>query len=109
MQGVNLLYVTYGAVALYVVRREITPEMRACPKGPFAIMALLDCLGGLLAALGAAGTPGQLQTLLNQSLAPCAGRVAESRRSALGYRLRGKRTAAARLDAWAVRGARKHA
>ena len=71
MQMVNLLFVVYGAVALYAVRGAITDEMRASSKVPYALMALLDCLGGLCAALGAARTPGQLQTLLSQSLVPC--------------------------------------
>ena len=70
MQMVNLLFVVYGAVALYAVRGAITDEMRASSKVPYALMALLDCLGGLCAALGAARTPGQLQTLLSQSLVP---------------------------------------
>ena len=63
----------YPQVALYVVARRgaITDEMRASSKVPYALMALLDCLGGLCAALGAARTPGQLQTLLSQSLVPC--------------------------------------
>ena len=65
MQMVNLLFVVYGAVALYAVRGAITDEMRASSKVPYALMALLDCLGGLCAALGAARTPGQLQTLLS--------------------------------------------
>ncbi|KAJ8603757.1 hypothetical protein CTAYLR_000303 [Chrysophaeum taylorii] len=74
MQGVNLLYVVYGACVLGVLRwktSEITPAMEALPTYPFAVMAALDCLGGLCAAMGAAETPGQLQTLLNQSLVPC--------------------------------------
>lgn len=74
MQGVNLLYIIYGAVVLWWLKlrtSEITPEMESLPSYPFCIMAALDCLGGLLAAMGAAETPGQLQTLLNQSLVPC--------------------------------------
>lgn len=73
MQGINLLFVVYGAVGLWVVARRggITAEMRTCSKAPFAAMAALDCLGGLCAAMGAVDTPGQLQTLLNQSLVPC--------------------------------------
>ena len=73
MQGVNWLYCVYGAVALWQVERQglISDAMRRCSKWPFAVMAALDCLGGLLAAMGAVDTPGQLQTLLNQSLVPC--------------------------------------
>lgn len=74
MQGVNLVYVLYGGVVLFYLRRwtaAITPEMESLPSYPFCVMAALDCLGGLLAAMGAADTPGQLQTLLNQSLVPC--------------------------------------
>lgn len=73
MQMVNLLFVAYGAVTLHIVSRRgaITDEMRESSKVPYALMALLDCLGGLCAALGAARTPGQLQTLLSQSLVPC--------------------------------------
>ena len=33
-------------------------------------MAALDCAGTFLAAMGAVHTPGQYQTLLNQSLIP---------------------------------------
>mmetsp|Transcript_96406 Transcript_96406/g.274806 ORF Transcript_96406/g.274806 Transcript_96406/m.274806 type:complete len:438 (-) Transcript_96406:248-1561(-) len=50
---------------------EITPEMRALPQKRFIIMAFLDCLGTFLTAMGAVYTPGQYQTLLNQSLIPC--------------------------------------
>lgn len=74
MQGVNLLYIIYGAIVLLWLKlrtSEITPEMESLPSYPFCVMAALDCLGGLLAAMGAAETPGQLQTLLNQSLVPC--------------------------------------
>ncbi|KAJ1457898.1 hypothetical protein M885DRAFT_586495 [Pelagophyceae sp. CCMP2097] len=74
-QGINVLYVVYGGVALYpqMWRKdsEITPAMRALPRGPFALMALLDCLGTFSAAMGAVDTDGQLQMLLNQSLVPC--------------------------------------
>lgn len=71
MQGINLLYCVYGGLALWQVSGEITPAMRRGRKWPFAAMAALDCLGGLCAATGAVDTPGQLQTLLNQSLVPC--------------------------------------
>ena len=82
MQMVNLLFVVYGAVALYVVARRgaITDEMRASSKVPYALMALLDCLGGLCAALGAARQKANarrrrdapqvlVETLLSQALA----------------------------------------
>ena len=53
MQMVNALFVVYGAVALYV---RTAPSRTRCTaaKVPYALMALLDCLGGLCAALGAA-------------------------------------------------------
>lgn len=73
MQGVNFLYVVYGGVVLAWLRhtREIPPDMDSLPRRPFAVMAGLDCLGGLCAAMGAAAVAGQLQMLLNQSLVPC--------------------------------------
>jgi drug/metabolite transporter (DMT)-like permease len=36
----------------------------------FVVMGLLDCLGTFSAAMGAVYTPGQAQTLLNQTLIP---------------------------------------
>ena len=72
MQGVNVLFVVYGGIVLASLRRHRNfAAMDALPRYPFAAMAALDCIGGLCAALGAASTPGQLQTLLNQSLVPC--------------------------------------
>lgn len=72
-QGINALYVIYGGVALYWVERQgkITHEMTQIPKYKFAVMGLLDCCGGFLAAMGATNTSGSLQQLLNQSLIPC--------------------------------------
>ena len=55
MQMVNLLFVVYGAVALYAVRGAITDEMRASSKVPYALMALLDCLGGSVRGLARRG------------------------------------------------------
>ena len=73
-QGVNLLYVVYGGAILLPKMwfgDEITPAMRALPQRRFAFMAILDCCGTFLAAMGAVHTPGQVQSLLNQSLIPC--------------------------------------
>ena len=73
-QGVNLLYCVYGGLLLYpkmCFGTEITREMRALPQYPFMIMAFLDCLGTFLSAMGAVYTPGQYQTLLNQTHIPC--------------------------------------
>ena len=73
-QGVNLLYVVYGGAILLPKMwfgDEITPAMRALPQRRFVFMAVLDCCGTFLAAMGAVHTPGQVQSLLNQSLIPC--------------------------------------
>ena len=72
-QGINLLYCVYGGLALYprmLCTSEITPAMRATPHGRFITMGLLDCFGTFLAAMGAVYTPGQYQTVLNQTLIP---------------------------------------
>ena len=71
-QGVNLIYVLYGGVILYycTLKGEITDEMRKIPHSKFIIMGFLDSLGGFLAAMGANGTSGTLQQLLNQTLIP---------------------------------------
>ena len=80
----QLIYVVVGGLALYPkmyrfnIHRfrfecdysEITLAMRQLPQRRFVRMAILDCLGTFLAAMGAVGTPGQIQTLLNQSLIP---------------------------------------
>mmetsp|Transcript_7454 Transcript_7454/g.11140 ORF Transcript_7454/g.11140 Transcript_7454/m.11140 type:complete len:454 (+) Transcript_7454:35-1396(+) len=73
MSFINLIFVVYGGIALTYVRYrgDISAEMESLPRYPYFVMAALDCVGGLLAAMGAAATPGQLQTLLNQSLVPC--------------------------------------
>mmetsp|Transcript_82036 Transcript_82036/g.163889 ORF Transcript_82036/g.163889 Transcript_82036/m.163889 type:complete len:498 (+) Transcript_82036:230-1723(+) len=92
-QGVNAFYVVVGGLVLYprmwsVKRRvgagagvwpwtleprfdEITQSMRSLPQKAFMQMAVLDCAGTFLGAMGAVGTPGQIQTLLNQALIPC--------------------------------------
>lgn len=49
---------------------EITEAMRVLPNYRFVVMALLDCCGTFFAAMGAVHTPGQYQTLLNQTLIP---------------------------------------
>ena len=68
MQMVNLLFVVYGAVALYAVRGAITDEMRASSKVPYALMALLDCLGGLCAAPAPAELGGSPAVCLRATL-----------------------------------------
>jgi hypothetical protein len=83
-QGVNAFYVIVGGAVLYPrmwyfssdrflqpCYNEISRDMRALPQGRFMQMAVLDCLGTFLAAMGAVSTPGQVQTLLNQALIPC--------------------------------------
>jgi len=82
-QGVNFLYCVIGGVALYPLMWtwdgwRLVPDygtidkgMRALPQRKFMLMAAMDCAGTFLAAMGAVHTPGQYQTLLNQSLIPC--------------------------------------
>lgn len=85
-QGINVIYVLYGGLVVYprlvpwgfgdaisaaINFGPITPAMRRSPQGRFVAMGLLDCFGTFFTALGAVYTPGQFQTLLNQSLVPC--------------------------------------
>ena len=85
-QGINLLYVCYGAVLVYPrllgngrgqkVSKMLglddisQPEMRRMPQAKFLAMGVLDCFGTFFTAMGAVNTPGQYQPLLNQSLVP---------------------------------------
>jgi drug/metabolite transporter (DMT)-like permease len=71
-QGVNFLYVLYGGIILHILssRGEIGPETRKIPHYKFVLMGFLDCMGGFLGAMGANGTSGSLQQLLNQTLIP---------------------------------------
>ena len=71
-QGVNFLYVVYGGVILWYLSKkgEITAETRNISHKKFIVMGLLDCIGGFLGAMGANGTSGSLQQLLNQTLIP---------------------------------------
>ena len=85
-QGINVIYVVYGGLLVCprllpwglgdTVSRAmnfdpITPAMRRSPHRRFLSMGILDCFGTFFTALGAVYTPGQFQTLLNQSLIPC--------------------------------------
>lgn len=69
---INLVYVIFGGIVLYIVdlQGKITPEMREIPHLKFMIMGLLDAIGGFLSAMGANRTSGSLQQLLNQTLIP---------------------------------------
>eukprot|EP00163_Fabomonas_tropica_P025399 TRINITY_DN438_c0_g1_i18.p1 TRINITY_DN438_c0_g1~~TRINITY_DN438_c0_g1_i18.p1 ORF type:complete len:183 (+),score=26.29 TRINITY_DN438_c0_g1_i18:31-549(+) len=49
---------------------DVTKEMREFPKKVFVFMGSLDGLSGFLGAVGGAYTPGQLQTLINQTVIP---------------------------------------
>jgi len=72
-QGVNLLYIIYGGIAVYprwIWTKDITPEMVAFPHRIYFCMALLDALGTFFTAMGSSFTPGPLQPLLNQTLIP---------------------------------------
>ena len=72
-QGINLLYLVYGGAVLAPIMLftdKITPEMRRFPQYKYIFMGLLDSLGTFLAAMGAVGTPGHYQVLLNQTLIP---------------------------------------
>lgn len=70
--GVNVIYCIYGAIALLYVwnRGEITPPMLKISHTRFATMGALDTLAGFLSAMGAYGTSGPAQQLLNQTLIP---------------------------------------
>lgn len=85
-QGINFIYIIYGGMLVYprllprglghVISRllrldPITPAMRSSPQIRFVTMGLLDCFGTFFTALGSVYTPGQYQSLLNQSLIPC--------------------------------------
>lgn len=72
-QGVNFLYVVYGAAVLYPrmwFTSNITEEMRQAPKGRFVAMGVMDAFGTFFTAMGSPYTPGSLQPLLNQLLIP---------------------------------------
>ena len=85
-QGINVLYCIYGGAIVYprllpggignklsawLGLDPITPAMRApTHQRRFFTMGVLDCFGTFLTAMGAVFTPGQYQTLLNQSLIP---------------------------------------
>ena len=85
-QGINVIYCVYGGLIVYprllpsgvgdALSRgfglePITPRMRTWPHlRAFVVMGVLDCFGTFLTAMGAVYTPGQFQTLLNQSLIP---------------------------------------
>jgi len=71
--AINVIYVLIGGVALWWVIREkeVTDEMRQTPQAKFLLLGLLDSLAGFLSAMGASGTSGSTQQLLNQALVPC--------------------------------------
>ena len=76
-QGANILYALIAAVpvlcSIAFERRgsllERLPEgLLRCPQHRFAFMGFLDGLGTFLSSIGAPGTPGHLQVVLNQTL-----------------------------------------
>lgn len=80
-QGCNILYAMFSLVPVLFTmvfeRRESSswslksrlPEgLLRCPQRRFAFMGFLDALGTFLSAVGAPGTPGHLQVVLNQTL-----------------------------------------
>ena len=70
-QGVNLLFVVYGGAIVYprMCMKIGVPE-KPFPQRKFLIMGVLDAFGTFFTAMGAVGTPGQYQSLLNQTLIP---------------------------------------
>eukprot|EP00966_Prymnesium_polylepis_P210279 4869791-Prymnesium_polylepis.1 len=76
-QGCNVLYASFAAVPVVwtiVFRRTGSLRSRLpygllrCPQHRFALMGFLDALGTFLSCIGAPGTPGHLQVVLNQTL-----------------------------------------
>ena len=80
-QGVNVMYVIYGALAIAAYSASRAAIGQAPGESPgagppslldhkFITMGFLDCCGTFFTALGAVHTPGPTQTLLNQALIP---------------------------------------
>jgi hypothetical protein len=72
-QASNAAYLLVtGIVLAYKVlfTNEITPSMRSFPTKSLLAMGCLDAAASFLAAVGAVGTPGSWQMLLNQTLIP---------------------------------------
>lgn len=60
----------FAVVAYLYHAGHITPEMQAFPKSKFALMALFDCVGGIMYMFGSVYTQGTLISLLNQAIIP---------------------------------------
>ncbi|KAF4672682.1 hypothetical protein FOL47_000235 [Perkinsus chesapeaki] len=73
-QFCNVGYMVMTAIPAMVLKSEKKaskrPEESVPPQYKFAIMGLLDGLGTLLSSIGGVSTPGQFQTVLNQTLIP---------------------------------------
>eukprot|EP00965_Chrysotila_dentata_P045000 1494767-Pleurochrysis_carterae.AAC.3 len=85
-QGINILYCIYGGILVYprmlprgwghwvsltMGLEPITASMHApVHQRRFLAMGIMDCFGTFFTAMGAVYTPGQYQTLMNQSLIP---------------------------------------
>ena len=76
-QGCNILYMLFAAIpVVWAIAYERTGSLLnrlpdgllRCPQHRFAFMGLLDALGTFLSCIGAPGTPGHLQVVLNQTL-----------------------------------------
>ncbi|KAF4711075.1 hypothetical protein FOZ63_030383, partial [Perkinsus olseni] len=73
-QFCNVGYMVMTAVPAMVLRSERKNQKQRedtfPPQYKFAIMGLLDGLGTLFSSIGGPSTPGQFQTVLNQTLIP---------------------------------------
>jgi len=72
-QWTTLLYCLIGSCVLvykFTLTNDITPEMRKFPSYKFALMGTFDAVSGILGAMGATFTPGEFQTLINQTQIP---------------------------------------
>jgi hypothetical protein len=76
-QGANFLYAGFAAIPVLWAMiherrgplRDRLPEgLLRCPQRRFAFMGFLDAVGTFLSCIGAPGTPGHLQVVLNQTL-----------------------------------------
>jgi len=72
-QGNNVLYCLFSAVPMiYTIlvsnSGKLPDGIKQCPQHKFFLMGFLDACGTFLSSVGAPGTPGHLQVVLNQTL-----------------------------------------